>query len=608
MYRPTRFTAVNFRSYEKLDIQIAENALTFIEGNNIDIGASSNGSGKSSIVKGIGWCLTGQTDKSVSAKQYVRKGTNLCETNLYLENARLDELIRIQRTVGLKKAVKVKIWLNDNLVGDAYDSKSAQVWLEGKVGISFKDINQFLFISQENRFSFLTATDGERKKVIGSIAGFDVLDQKYNKAAEALKTYDGKLSTITAKVNKTLNQIEVYEELVSEYVAPKDWSQDVIDAEKKVENAKKEVEKIQSSQSNLTLDKPDLRDLSDLEDRVSHANGELLRDKSNLQIAENEVINIRSRISESTVQCPTCKTEFGLDFDIEEESINLSKKMDYVGDLEVRVFESEGHLKGVKELLSDAKEKNSKLSEDYLKNVAKNRALNDLITEARQSELICKQTLSKAIANVNDSEEKKAEHEEKKRKIAELKKSLAEAKVKQDKLSNQVGELQYWKSALSASGEFRSHLARRALRAIEHQINSFLKEFKIGMSIEIEGYSAKANGDLSDKISIEVLKDDGSRMKVEECSGGQQARLNICSIVAMAQFINSRPNTEGLSLILLDEVMDSLDAHGIRSSEQVLRDLGDLSVIAISHQPAFGQTSNKISVVYENGISFATQT
>ena len=107
--RTMRFNKIeisNFLSYgENQEIELDRQGLVGIFGNNVDSAFDSNGSGKSSILEAIVWCLWGETVRGLKGDEVVNTKSGCdCEVVLNLEEGNKSyRIIRYRGKKGVKK-------------------------------------------------------------------------------------------------------------------------------------------------------------------------------------------------------------------------------------------------------------------------------------------------------------------------------------------------------------------------------------------------------------------------------------------------------------------------------------------------------------------------
>ena len=98
-----------------------------------------------------------------------------------------------------------------------------------------------------------------------------------------------------------------------------------------------------------------------------------------------------------------------------------------------------------------------------------------------------------------------------------------------------------------------------------------------------------------------IITDNGRDIDILALSGGERARVNTATLLAIRKLMQSLSNAR-INLLILDETIDSLDTDGKEKLIEVLLNEEHLNTILVSH----GYTHpllEKITVVKENNIS-----
>ncbi len=103
-----------------------------------------------------------------------------------------------------------------------------------------------------------------------------------------------------------------------------------------------------------------------------------------------------------------------------------------------------------------------------------------------------------------------------------------------------------------------------------------------------------------DKLNV-IITDNGRDIDILALSGGERARVNTATLLAIRRLMQSLSNAR-INLLILDETVDALDAEGKEKLVEVLLKEEHLNTFLVSH----GFTHpllDKISVVKEANIS-----
>ena len=599
MYRLTHLLAEDFRSFRRVDLAFpTETAVTHVTGADFDRGGASNGAGKSTIPKAILWGLTGETDAGTTAKDYIRRGATDAAVEVSLVSSATGDEVRVRRTVGRKRPVRASIWVNGELDGDSYDAKAVSERLSGLLGFDAADLSRFSFISQGNDFSFATATDAQRKALVGRVARLDRLDDALTRCRGSRDKYRAKVDNLRLARASAETRLEVLREAVDVDVSPGPTEAEAAAAEIAVARATGLSEEAEAAYrvaaERFAADWPESRRRELMRER-SDRESELIAATSSVVEAQTHVERLERLAKDSAVSCPSCGHAFSYDIsaaELERRSTEWAER------LSVRSEAIPGHEKRLADAIRalDAFDDGRTTARGDVDALAHDRDVRtgDL-ARARGEYAEVDRRRRAHLAEVAARDKAAA-------KVAEAEAALSEADAAVAAAEARLADLDYWTVALGSTGAFRSRLARKVLGRISAEVNAAMEEFGAGFRIEVSGYTEKADGTSSDKISVTAVRDDGERFKIPQLSGGQKTRIKLCCILALARMLNGRPGTEGLDLITLDETLDSIDAEGTAAAERIMRDSG-ATFLVVSHQPQFGQQANRLEVRREGGVS-----
>lgn len=178
--------------------------------------------------------------------------------------------------------------------------------------------------------------------------------------------------------------------------------------------------------------------------------------------------------------------------------------------------------------------------------------------------------------------------------------SLAEVEAKYNEILAEYNTLKLQKEHFIA---FKTYLANTKISAISQIINSFLEEIGSDIRVSIDGYRVLKSGKLSEKITINLLRDGVECGAFGKFSGGERSRVELASILAIQTLINtSCEDGKGLDFLALDEILEACDYEGISAACDTLNKLHKTSLV-ITQNPAEENYPYTLVVTKENGIS-----
>ncbi len=178
----------NFLGLKSGELNLDNQGLVLIRGENDDSSANSNGSGKSSVVDAISWALYGVTARGVSGDAVVNRaaGKN-CRVQVELE---LDgEVIHVRRhrkhKAGKNRLEVFNVTTSIDLTLGT--DKQTQELVEKMIGASIDVFQASIYAGQERMPDLPGMTDKELKQLVEQAAGAVVLDAAHGIASERLR-------------------------------------------------------------------------------------------------------------------------------------------------------------------------------------------------------------------------------------------------------------------------------------------------------------------------------------------------------------------------------------------------------------------------------------
>lgn len=151
--------------------------------------------------------------------------------------------------------------------------------------------------------------------------------------------------------------------------------------------------------------------------------------------------------------------------------------------------------------------------------------------------------------------------------------------------------------------QFKTYLANTKIEALGHLTNEFLQETGSDIRIRFDGYTVLKSGKVRERISVTLLRDGLECGSFGKFSAGEAARVNLATILAMQKLVNTNcEEGKGLDLLVVDELLDSMDESGLASTFTALNSLG-ITAFVVSHGNVAEGYPYKLVIVKENGES-----
>lgn len=184
---------------------------------------------------------------------------------------------------------------------------------------------------------------------------------------------------------------------------------------------------------------------------------------------------------------------------------------------------------------------------------------------------------------------------------AEYEENLQKAVEHQESVSAELNKL---KTQEAVFVQFKTHLANSKIEALSQITNEFLAQIGSDIRISFSGYTILKSGKVRDKISISLIRDGVDCGSFGKFSAGEQARVNLASILAMHKLTNvTCEDDKGLDLLILDEILEATDEAGLANIFEALNKL-QITSLVVSHGQIAENYPYTLVINKENGISF----
>lgn len=556
----------------------------------------------------------------------------------------------------------VKIAYSDNRVSDI--DKGILAW----IGITGEDLQNFFIMSKSKYTSFFDSSNTKLIALIGRFSNISIIEGVDKDIAKKYKDAETHRTDLALAKRELYGRYAVYDEeitklrlvdknlLVSERLKEIDaeiakHQQSYADGMLSIESEKQRItismgefstieDKIKSSQ--VEIDDLNLG-LENFASRVAAVEKEMQvitqkRDASEtvsngLAVVLTEIRTTKNDIENNiigAVICPKCQHRFLVGdptVNIAEETLLLEEVKNM---LEVSLISVETAAKEVDSLLQAIKfkqldrrvvegertvhqakcdEADRKLQSELkalqrISNENKNSQdwINSRLFQVKQLKIVVEE-LEQSKSGVSISDFDKTES------IADLSAKLVttnseiEENAKQDIILNdQANELKRWEAVFQS---FTQYLSIKTLKVLQGYANHFLEILKSDLRVQLEGYKVKADGGISDKITVTVIRQ-GQARAIGNFSGGEHVRMEAAMILTIQHAINMTNPYGGLDFISIDEIFESIDGTGLRNLTTALMEV-NRTIQVTTHIPSTMYECNVLIAEKINGITTLKQ-
>ncbi len=342
------------------------------------------------------------------------------------------------------------------------------------------------------------------------------------------------------------------------------------------------------------------------EDAVVGFNAELKEKQEKLADIEKRLL--------AMIECPECEHQFfvGDETDLPRELESDKQDILYeMKDIEANIDETASVIYDLEQSLK-ANNTNMNVINNQMRALEKEETLSVQVINNKKREITSiKTTLTDAVAKINKIkstiQSKNESIELTEESIKTVNKEIKEIKERKDadvkkdirkKIKTTEAEIIELDEKIAAKDidragkakfvelykRFNVKLSNMAIKSIEGISNQILSKMDSNLTLCIDGYKVNRDGSVSDVITTNVMRYGVYEGSFYRFSEGEQATMNVSTILAMQQLINMGCKSGGLDMLFIDEVTESLDSHVIcdvvKSLDMVGRTVGIITHVS----------------------------
>lgn len=615
MWNPSKIEIYNLFAHKESVYDFKNNACTVIFGRNeTDRGLDNNGAGKSTLFEAICIALTNESLRAIKKDSFINRDEEECKIVFHLYNPVLKMKLRISRQFFRgNKSAKIEIWENDKLNKQVVSVNEANKRVLELIGISREDLLRYFIISQDNRYTFFTASDSEKKEIMNRITSADMINPVIEELDLRYKEKNAEYKEIDDEIGKLSDKKELLVEQREEVLANDNTEEELNELSEKITEAEEEIGEIDGN-----LDKWE-KAVKTKEEQIQAITVEdttqLKKDRKKLkeeideldeEVTETKAIRrkIQAELNE-TITCPKCKHEF----------INESE-------LELSVEEAKGALKEADTAIATAEKKldiKNKKMKKLKAQIAEAERAEELVGEIEEEKSGYERKIKNKTQDRSDLLEKIAKWETEKKAIKKRKKDdkllnslnqrIGECDTEIEKLTKQLlpireemDTIKFWQFNMGRSG-FMTYLANKSIKIIEGITNSYLRKFGVDISVLINGFTILKSGEVREKIDVFVLNDGVTAEQFLAKSGGERGRVTLAGVLGIQHLINLSTNGRGLNLLCFDECFHGMDSKGQENIIKIFEKMGITILVITQNVSESFNNENTLYVVKEKDVS-----
>lgn len=598
------------------------NAFSYGADNKIDFIAApltqlvgKNGHGKSSIALVLEEVLFNKNSKAIKKADILNRYVKDKAYSIELTFDRDGTEYRIETRRGTTQTVRL---YKDGIDVSAHTATQTYKYIEDILGFDHKTFSQIVYQSNASSLEFLTAPDTARKKFLIEILNLG----KYTRAQEVFKETSQELSKDIAATQSQVNTVVTWLDKYSKTdLTPKQLNSvpevdvNTIHSAGKleftisgIETTNKKIsqnntyKQLQSKIKLLPIPEKPTADIT-----TSQAKGKVLNTESiELQKTVKDSTAFVQKIAKLEGTCPTCL-----------QPIDTHKISELVSEQEVIQKTALGRLTELKAQIDEinteytnyttkkaAWESAQKSQEDWEKyHQLIDIQLPEVVLDKQslQTELDALQvSITATTKKIQDAEKANqlisahnAKVETVSKQLAEMSEELEAYSGKLHELSERMSIINVLTKTFSTTG-LVAYKIECLVKDLEEITNGYLVDLSDGrfqISFKISA---------SDKLNV-IITDNGRDIEMLALSGGERARVNVATLLAIRKLMQTLSSSR-INLLILDETVETLDVDGKERLVEVLLKEEHLNTFLVSH----GFTHpllEKVNVIKSNNLS-----
>ena len=614
MWNPVKIEFKNLFSHVDSSYEFKNNRCVVIFGDNrTDRSLENNGAGKTTLFEAICIALTNESLRNIKKDNFINREADSCFISFELHNPVLRKELIIQRTFFRGgKSVNVKIFENGIQNTQVTSVAEANKRVLELIGISREDLLRYYIISQDNHYTFFTASDTEKKEIMNRITSADMINPAIEELNNRKAIKQDELRLLSLETDKLSGKRETLAEQRLELLEAGNNDEEIAELEERISETEDLLKK--NKEETLVIDEEiaivekalneiTIPDVSNLKAERKKKRSELDSFESELRELNRVKKNLKNELSDS-IECPSCGHEFiqsDLDLSVEDAERLLSETDEEISKVTKKIEHAEAKIK----TLSINIEKAESVQERYDEFDDKLNRLKRKRSNKKNEE----QDLQKKIKRYEDQivalkDEKKDNSAIKKieAKIKECDDEISRYNESMKPIEEELDLIKFWLFNMGKSG-FMTYLANKSVKIIEGITNSYLRKFGVDISVLINGFTILKSGEVREKIDVFVSNDGVTSENFMAKSGGERGRVTLAGVLGIQHLINLSSNGGGLNLLIFDECFHGMDSRGQENIIKIFEKMG-VTILVITQNVSEGfNNENTLRVVKENGVS-----
>jgi DNA repair exonuclease SbcCD ATPase subunit len=562
-----------------------------------------NGHGKSSIPLILEEVCFNKNSKGIKKGDILNRYTKDKSYSIELEFEKDGDIFEVKTSRGSTQTISLT---KNGISISSHTATNTFKLLEEILGVDAKNFSQLIYQSSSSSLSFLTATDTVRKKFLIDLLNLSKYIEAFDHFKSLAKVLSEEIITLESKINTTSTWLTKHSKENLDKLCLQEYpefdgriNQELHEATAKlkdIDTTNKKIAKNNTYKEQLNAIPIEViaTDILAVEDNKPYITAVAEHRKT-----VKDATAFVAKISKLNGTCPTCLQEI----DTKKLSDLISEQHELIKIAEKAIVQLDTKIEELGELSKETA-KVAKLKADwesYHSLIDNTLPVEVLNAEDLQSKINSLQALvddnTNKISLIEKENLKASAHNSRIDVILAQMDSMKEDLLNYNKelgsLNDRLTILQILQKTFSTNGliAYKIECLVKSLEILANEYLSDLSDGRFQLTFKVS---------TGDKLNV-LISDNGKDIDILALSGGEKARVNTATLLAIRKLMQSLSNTR-INLLILDETIDSLDMDGKEKLVEVLLKEEYLNTFLISH----GFTHpllEKINVIKENNIS-----
>lgn len=614
MWNPVKIEFKNLFSHVDSSYEFKNNRCVVIFGDNrTDRSLENNGAGKTTLFEAICIALTNESLRNIKKDNFINREADSCFISFELHNPVLRKELIIQRTFFRGgKSVNVKIFENGIQNTQVTSVAEANKRVLELIGISREDLLRYYIISQDNHYTFFTASDTEKKEIMNRITSADMINPAIEELNNRKAIKQDELRLLSLETDKLSGKRETLAEQRLELLEAGNNDEEIAELEERISDTEdllkknkeealvidEEIAIVEKALSEITIP-----DVSNLKAERKKKRSELDSFESELRELNRVKKNLKNELSDS-IECPSCGHEFiqsDLGLSVEDAKRLLSETDNEIGKVTKKIEDAEAKIKTliIKIEKAESVQERHDEFEDKLNRLKRKRSNKKNEEQDLQKKI---KRYEEQIVALKDEKKDNSAIKKIEAKIKECDTEISRYNEAMKPVEEELDLIKFWLFNMGKSG-FMTYLANKSVKIIEGITNSYLRKFGVDISVLINGFTILKSGEVREKIDVFVSNDGVTSENFMAKSGGERGRVTLAGVLGIQHLINLSSNGGGLNLLVFDECFHGMDSRGQENIIKIFEKMG-VTILVITQNVSEGfNNENTLRVVKENGVS-----